>query len=240
MSDSTITQTAPAPDSSFALPADTTAFFTDYEQQRSRLTTFFRLICAIPHAIWVWLYGIVAFFAVVGAWFALLFTARYPQGLYDFIAGYHRYYTRVYAYMYLVTDKFPPFNGNPDESYAAHFLVGPPKPSYSRAKTFFRAILVIPFAIVGYVLVLVWELVAIAAWFVIVITGKQPRGIQDVMDFCFGFVVRLGAYGQLLTEDWPKFSDEAVNRSLAEHGYQGTIPPAAANAAAAPTFTPGA
>src|SRR5689334_16042715 len=56
-------------------------FKSDYVEERSRLTTFFRLIMVIPHAI-VWsLWAFVAFFAVVGAWFAIVFTGQYPQGL---------------------------------------------------------------------------------------------------------------------------------------------------------------
>lgn len=227
-----------APDSGFSLPPDTVAYFNDYEQRRSRLTTFFRYFTALPHIIWLAIYGIGAFFAVIGAWFALLFTGKYPEGIYKFLSGYQRYYTRVYAYAYLITDKFPPFSGNPDEPYAAHFLVGPPKESYSRVKVFFRWLLIIPFEIVAYVLVLVWYLAAVIAWFVIVITGKQPQGLQDAMNFCFGFLARLGAYALLLTEDWPKFSDEAVTQSLQERGYSGTIPPSEAPAAAAAPAAP--
>lgn len=236
MNDTTSTpQVNPAPDSAFSLPPDTVAYFNDYEQRRNRLTSFFRYFTALPHIIWVALYGIAAFFAVIGAWFALLFTAKYPAGLYKFVSDYQRYYTRVYGYAYLVTDKFPPFNGNPDETYAVHFLVGPPKESYSRLKVFFRWLLIIPFAIVAYVLMLVWELAAVVAWFVILFTGKQPAGLQDAMNFCFGFVARLGAYSLLLTEDWPKFSDEAVTLSLQERGYQGTIPPTASSPSAPET-----
>lgn len=216
-----------APDAAFSLPPDTNAFFSDHQVERSRLTTFFRFITVIPHLIWLSIYGIAAFFAVVGAWFALVFTAKYPAGLYKFVADYHRYYTRVYAYNYLLTDGFPPFDGNANVPYAAHFLVGPPKETYSRAKAFFRGLLIIPFAIAAYVYALGLGLFSIAAWFVIVFTGRQTDGLQGLLDACFGFMVRLGCYGQLLTEDWPKFSDQAVTASLQERGYVGTIPPSA-------------
>ena len=230
-------EVTPALDSSFALPPDTVALYADYEHKRSRLTTFFRFICAIPHLIWLALYGIATFVVVFIAWFALLFTAKYPEGMYNFVVGFQRYATRVNAYTYLVTDKFPPFNGSADEAYAAHFLIGPPKESYSRAKTFFRFILIIPFYIVGYVLTIVFQLVAFVAWLVIVITGKQPKGIQDAMTFCLGFVVRFYSFYLFTPEDWPKFSDEEVTRSLQEKGYQGTIPPTD-GAVAAPAAAP--
>jgi hypothetical protein len=62
-------------------------FEADYVERRSRLTTFFRLLLVIPHLIVLYLWGIVAGIAVVIAWFALLFTARYPRGLYMFVAS---------------------------------------------------------------------------------------------------------------------------------------------------------
>jgi hypothetical protein len=193
----------PALDSSFALPPDTVAYYTDDQEHRSRLTSFFRFITVIPHIIFLWIYGIAASLAVLVAWFAIVFTAKYPEGIYSFVEGYQRYYVRVYAYAFLITDAFPPFSGSADEPYAAHFLLGPPVEKYSRLKTFFRFLLVIPFGIVAYVLVLVAELVSLVSWFAILFTGKQPQGIQDALNYCFGFVARLGAFSTLLTEDWP-------------------------------------
>ena len=54
-------------------------FEADYVEQRNRLTTFFRLILAIPVAIVLWFYEIVAFFAVIFAWFAIAITGRFPD-----------------------------------------------------------------------------------------------------------------------------------------------------------------
>ena len=62
-------------------------FKADYVEKRSRLTTFFRLLLAIPHLIVLYFYGLAAGVVVIVAWFALLFTGRYPQGMYDFVAG---------------------------------------------------------------------------------------------------------------------------------------------------------
>jgi hypothetical protein len=210
------------------LPADTVVFSVDYEEERSRLTTFFRIFTALPHYLFLMLYGIAAFFAVIGAWFALVFTARYPQGIYSFLEGYSRYAARVYAYMYLATDKFPPFNGDPADPYAAHFALGPPLDQYSRWKAFFRGILILPFAFVAYFFQLIYEVAAIVAWFVIVFTGRQPKGLQDALTFGLSYVVRLLPYYMLLTEAWPtQFTDDAVAQDLAERGYAGwEAPPA--------------
>jgi len=54
---------------------------------------------------------IAAFFSVVVAWFAILFTAKYPKGLFDFVVGVFRWSLRVQAYAtLLLTDKYPPFS----------------------------------------------------------------------------------------------------------------------------------
>lgn len=210
------------------MPPDKAVFTVDYEEKRSRLTTFFRFITVIPHVIWLMLYGFVASFAVLFAWFAIVFTAKYPAGLYSFVEGYLRYYARVTAYMVLATDKFPPFTGSRDEPYAANLDIGPALEKYSRWKTFFRGILIIPFYIVAYVFSIIYQLVAIICWFAIVILGKQPKGLQDALLFGLSYPVRLMTYYTLLTEAWPtEFTDDAVADDLATLGV-GTAPVAAA------------
>ena len=66
---------------------------------------------AIPHYVVLFFLSIGAFFAVVIAWFAILFTGRYPRGLFDFVVGVGRWWLRVEAYAFLlVTDRYPPFS----------------------------------------------------------------------------------------------------------------------------------
>jgi hypothetical protein len=183
-------------------------FEADYVAQRSRLTTFFRLLLAIPHYILLCLYGIGVFFAVVIAWFALLFTGRWPQGLYDFTAGFLRYFTRVNAYTWLLTDPYPPFTGAEEPSYPVRLNVGPPLPEYNRLKVLLRIFYIIPAYLIVYVMNIVLELAAIASWFVIVITGKQPKGLQDVIGLGISYVSRANALFFLVTETYPPFTDD--------------------------------
>ena len=57
---------------------------------------------------------LAAFFCVIAAWFAILFTGRYPKGLFDFIVGVGRWINRVTAYTFILsTDKYPPSSTNP-------------------------------------------------------------------------------------------------------------------------------
>ena len=68
-------------------------------------------LLAIPHYIVLFFLFIGAFFAVIAAWFAILFTGRYPRGLFDYVVGVGRWGVRVDAYAFLlITDRYPPFS----------------------------------------------------------------------------------------------------------------------------------
>jgi hypothetical protein len=78
-------------------------------EDRNRLTTGFRLILAIPQLIVVTLLSIGMLIALLVAFFAVLFTGRWPEGLYRFVVGVMRWSLRVQAYVLLLTDEYPPF-----------------------------------------------------------------------------------------------------------------------------------
>jgi hypothetical protein len=85
---------------------DVTPALTD----RNRLTVAFRIILVIPHAIVVALLGLAMYIVVLIAFFAVLFTGRWPVGLRDFVLGFARWALRVEAYIFLLTDEYPPFS----------------------------------------------------------------------------------------------------------------------------------
>jgi hypothetical protein len=193
-------------------------FEADYVERRNRLTTFFRLILMIPLAIWLYIYAIAAGIVLVIAWFAIVITGHYPRGLYDFVAGYTRFITRATAYGALLCDPYPSFGGSPDPAYPIR-MEFEPLDHYSRLKTFFRIILAIPIVIVRYVVGLLLEIGAFAAWFVILFTGKMPRGLYDLMVFANSYTARSDAYIYLLTETYPPFEDGS-----AAAGAAATVP----------------
>jgi hypothetical protein len=174
---------------------------------RNRLTVFFRWIMAIPHWIWIVFYGIGAAVVVFCAWFAILFTGRYPAGMYDFVAGYLRYSVRVNAYIYLVCDTFPPFDGGEHPEYCVTVAVAPPPESLSRLTTALRIFLLIPVAIVEYVFLIWIQVVDIAIWFVAVFTGKTSPGLMEAVRFPMAYLARASAYSLLLTDGFPPFED---------------------------------
>ena len=84
-----------------------------YPDAREGLTRWMPLVkwfLAIPHYIVLFFLSIAAFVCIVIAWFAILFTGRYPRGLFDYLVGVGRWTNRVTAYAFmLVTDRYPPF-----------------------------------------------------------------------------------------------------------------------------------
>src|SRR5262249_32251090 len=71
-------------------------------------------LLAIPHYVVLFFLYIGAFFAVIGAWFAILFTGRYPRGIFEYVEGVHRWGARVTGYAFtIVTDRYPPFTLKP-------------------------------------------------------------------------------------------------------------------------------
>jgi Domain of unknown function (DUF4389) len=82
----------------------------DVERDLNRWLPLVKWFLAIPHFIILFFLFIGAFFAVIVAWFAILFTGRYPKGLFDYVVGVGRWALRVYAYAFLlITDRYPPF-----------------------------------------------------------------------------------------------------------------------------------
>ena len=183
-------------------------FEADYTARRSRLTTFFRLILLLPAAIVLYVFGIIASIAIVIAWFAIVITGRYPKGLFGFVSGFNRSLARVTAYGLLLAEPYPPFGGAHAPGYPVRMEFAGPLERYSRPKTLFRLILAIPIVILRYAINLLLEIGAIGAWFVIVITGKLPRGLFDVMVLANSYTARSDAYLFLLTETYPPFQDE--------------------------------
>jgi hypothetical protein len=84
--------------------------YPDVERDLNRWLPLVKWFLVIPHFIILFFLWIGAFFAVVVAWFAILFTGQYPPALFDYVVGVGRWSLRVYAYAFLlVTDRYPPF-----------------------------------------------------------------------------------------------------------------------------------
>jgi hypothetical protein len=88
-------------------PADLTV---SYPASLNRATTFFRIILVIPHIIVLYLLTIIQYVFLLVAALALLFTGKYPPGVYTTVMGVNRWSMRSNGYLFLLTDKYPPFS----------------------------------------------------------------------------------------------------------------------------------
>jgi hypothetical protein len=88
--------------------------YPDVPRELNRFLPLVKWLLAIPHFIVLAFLWIAVFFVVIVAWFAILFTGRYPRGIFDFVEGVVRWGQRVVAYAFtLVTDRYPPFSLRP-------------------------------------------------------------------------------------------------------------------------------
>ena len=88
--------------------------YPDAKNGLNRWLPLVKWLLAIPHYILLFFLWLAAIVAVIVAWFAILFTGRYPRGLFDFVAGVFRWTNRVAGYAFiLVTDRYPPFSLSP-------------------------------------------------------------------------------------------------------------------------------
>jgi hypothetical protein len=194
---------------------------------RNRLTVAFRFILAIPHLLLVggpiaafitlssndggvqrsWgaggALGAVAFVCAVIAWFAIVFTAGAPDGLWKLSAFYLRWRVRSSAYVALLRDEYPPFG---DAQYPVEVDIPVPLEPRDRLGVAFRPILVIPHLIAVWALGFAWAVTTIVAWFAILFTGSYPRALYEFGLGVFRWTTRVEAYLLLLVDANPPFT----------------------------------
>lgn len=180
----------------------------DYVEPQNRAKAFFRWLLVIPWYVLGSVYALVAQVVAVIAWFALLFTARYPQGLYDFNVGFLRFMGRVYAFAMLQTEAWPPFGFDQDAKYPVRVLADPPLEKYNRWKVLFRLIIGIPAMFMVILFQSLYLTAAMIAWLHIVFIGRTSGGIHNALTAGLAYQVRTTAYFLLLTETLPPVSDQ--------------------------------
>ena len=85
--------------------------YPDAKRDLNRWLPLVKWLLAIPHYIVLFFLYLATIFMVIGAWFAILLTGRYPRGIFDFVEGVIRWHNRVLGYAFiLVTDRYPPFS----------------------------------------------------------------------------------------------------------------------------------
>lgn len=170
---------------------------------RSRASTFFRIILAIPHYIIAGVWNYLAQILAVFQWFIILFTGKRSEGMWKLQNAYLGYASRVWSYYGLMFDKWPAIgpepNGEPT-TYSFQF-----EAKASRLSNFFRVLWIIPALIVA-VFVLIGAYVAlVVSWFAILLTGRHGDGLFNYLMKTHRFMIHINACLLLMTDDYPKF-----------------------------------
>jgi Domain of unknown function (DUF4389) len=187
----------------------------DYIEPQNRWKGLFRWILAIPWLILGSIYGLVAEVVALLAWFAIVFTGRYPEGLYKFQAGFLRFSGRATAFTMLQTEQWPPFGFDEDPEYQVRVAVDPRLEHYNRWRTGFRLILGIPVLFMVGLFQYLYFAAATIAWLHIVFIGRTSGGIHNALTTGLTYQLRTFAYFLLVTETLPPVSDQEPAGSAA-------------------------
>lgn len=178
-------------------------FDVEFTEQRSRLTTFFRGILAIPHLILMNLWQYVVQLLAVIQWFIILFTGRRNPGIWGFTNAWLAYGSRVMAYNGVLYDPYPAFGADPGRVPVRYSLVD--EEPADRLTNGLRIIWAIPAALLGVLVGIAGSILTVVSWILIVITGKQSRAHFAFLVKVHRYMVRLNAYTTLLTDTYPKY-----------------------------------
>jgi hypothetical protein len=172
--------------------------------RRSRLTVFFRALLVLPHLVWLALWSIAVLFASIANWLATLVRGESPGQLHRFVAAWLRYSTHVSAYLDLVANPFPAFNGA-EGVYPLDPHVADRQPQ-NRWKTAFRILLAIPALAIGSALGAAVGVAAFYGWFTGLAVGRMPTGLRNLGAYGLRYQAQAFAYLLLLTDRYPSAS----------------------------------
>jgi len=176
----------------------------DRQDEYHRLLPIVKGLLLIPHWFVLFFIYIGAFFAIVAAWFAVLFTGKYPAGIHSFLTGTYRWTTRATSYAFLMTDRYPAFSFDDDDGYPTRFDIAYTE-QIARWRPLVHWLLVIPYAIVASVLMTLAYVVTIIAFFAILFTKNFPEGMFDFNVVAMRWQNRSAAYYLWMTEKYPPF-----------------------------------
>ena len=185
-------------------PGTPIQFDVEYPEELSRLLIFVKWLLLIPHFFILYALGAVHAVITLIALFAILFTTKYPEGLFKIALGILRWQANVNAYFLLQRDEYPPFSWDAGE-YPLTLEVEYPD-TLNRWAPLYKWLLAIPNMIVLVVLGFVAYILVFFSWFAILFTGKFPSGLFDFVVGTQRWSLRLNAYIYLMRDEYPPFS----------------------------------
>ncbi len=173
------------------------------QEEYTRFLPLVKWLLLFPHYIVLIFLGIAAAVVHFIAFFAVIITRKYPEGLFNFMVGVHRWGLRVADYYLLMTDKYPPFSLADDPEYPARLEIDYPPDGTARWRPFFSWLLVYPYLLVATLLGLAAYVVVLIAFFAIIFTKKFPEGMFNFVSGTMRWYLRGNAYSLFLTTKYP-------------------------------------
>jgi hypothetical protein len=182
------------------------AYDVEYPQELSRWLIFVKWLLAVPHLLILGGLSMAAGAVTIIAFFAILFTKRYPRELFELVVNVNRWSENVNAYTFLLRDEYPPFSWEVGR-YPVTYDVEYPE-ELSRWLIFVKWLLAVPHIIVLLFLFLGQALALFAAWFAILFTKRFPEPLFRFVVGADRWRVRVSAYLNLMRDEYPPFSME--------------------------------
>jgi hypothetical protein len=176
-----------------------------HQPEYSRFMPLIKWLILLPHYIVITVLAIGALFAYIIAFFAVLFTRKYPEGLFNYIVGVGRWGYRITAYLFLMTDEYPPFSLDASASDQVSYSIEYPADGVDRWRPLVAWILAIPYLIIANVLLYLAEILVFFAFFVILFTKKYPDGMFKIVLITMRWQARGNAYAGFMTTKYPPF-----------------------------------
>jgi hypothetical protein len=173
-----------------------------YPAELNRWLPLVKWLLVIPHFVVLTFVGFAAFFVGVYAFFAVLFTGRWPRGAFDFVVGTIRWFYRVAAYFHLMVDAYPPFSMADDPNYPVRLQVDYPE-RIDNWRPLVQWILAIPYLFVAGIFYWITGVLTVVAFFTVLFTKQIPRGVFEVMMPGFRWNLRGNAYAYFATDRYP-------------------------------------
>lgn len=181
---------------------DLLQFDVAYPARLRRWLIFFRGLFIIPHSIVLYFMTLALSVVTFAAWWAILFTGRYPEGMWSFSMSVMRWGARVQIYIMNLRDEYPPMG---DAPYPMTFALSRPE-RQSRWLLFARPFMLIPHYVCLIFVAIAASVVAAVAALAVLIFGRMPRGMFTFITGSLRWIYRVYLYQLMLTDAYPPFT----------------------------------
>jgi hypothetical protein len=198
--------------------------------RQRRATVLLRLLLAVPHLFCLHFARMATLLVLVAGWFGAVFTGRVPGPVVEFLAGFQQWEVRLYSYLLLLTDRYPPM-GWKDADYPVQAISRPGR--MNRLSVFFRLLLIGPAW-------WLWSLIAcglgaivmFVTWLIVLAAGRMPQFLYGAIAAMLRFWARVKGYLYLLTSTYPSglFGDEPLLAGQPTAAGEPAAPPGTAPA----------